>query len=402
MADLPTDRDSSGFDTPAEATIGLLVAGRFAVQRILGEGAMARVYLAMDLETKEQVALKMLRRKHVSDQAAVLRFEREIDILAKVDHPALVKVIAFDTRSDARPWFAMEYVEGESLRARMSRGPMGLREIVKVIGCVATGLDAAHLHGVVHRDLTPENILLTENVAVPARVVDFGLSRFGPVSKLTDVGAVIGTPRYMAPEVVRSAETVDHKADIFSLGAIFFECLTGSSVYPAQDLAQLVGCILHGRVCSVAELKPDLAAFDPVVRRAMRLMPGDRYISATEFAEDIRHIADSSNLWAIPGRSPGAGRAQPPALAQPGGPAQLATHDAAQREREQQNRALRAQERERRRPFARPEPARLSDPPPRGRPAPPAWIHQLALFFMIAVISALAVTMLMRLYLRPG
>lgn len=303
--DLPSSHgrasEPDGFESPPEATVGMVIGARFLVRGVLGSGAMAHVYLARDSHAKKgepnEVAVKVLHRRKIHDVEVVARFRREIEIIAQLGHPSFVRVIAFEEDPAQRPWFAMEYVDGETLQERIARGPLSVLEALPILDHVARGLMAAHEAGVVHRDLKPENILLTRDPKRPVRVVDFGLSRFAKAEKLTGQGTIIGTPRFMAPETLTSGVTADARADIFSLGAIFFETITGRSVYPAEDLAQLAGCILMGRTRRLEDIDPALAPFEIAVRKAMARDPKDRYQAAIEFSEDVRHIADLSGRF---------------------------------------------------------------------------------------------------------
>ena len=286
----PWDDDAETAVVPAFAS-GYFFADRFRIGALLGSGAMGRVYAATDLATGTDVALKVLHGEGAKDPEVIARFAREAEILRALGHPAIVRVHAVGSAERGRPWLAMELLHGETLKERLRRGPYAdPYAIVPVISALSDALAAAHAQGVVHRDLKPENIVLLASApgstAPACKVLDFGLSRLVGSSKLTRTGTLMGTPRYMAPELIRSVEAADHRVDQFSAGVILFEMLTGLSPYDADDQGQLFGRIMSGTVRRLSELRPDLPpAVEQVIQRAMSLDRAARFATMGALAE---------------------------------------------------------------------------------------------------------------------
>jgi hypothetical protein len=234
--------------------IGDIVQGRFRIDRAVGAGGMGTVHRATDLETGAAVALKTLLRMDPRD---LLRFEREAELLRSVNDPVIVGYIAHGQDGDM-PFLAMEWLEGETLDVRLERGPLAIDEAWSLVHTLARGLAALHSRGVVHRDLKPANVVLTER---GARIVDLGIARRSVESlAITGTQAVIGTPLYMAPEQVRSAASADARADVFALGCVLHECLTGTPPFYAETPLAVLARILLETVPSAASLRPDTPA----------------------------------------------------------------------------------------------------------------------------------------------
>jgi serine/threonine-protein kinase len=269
-------------DVPPE---GSVLDSRFRLVGPLGTGSMGRVLRAIDSQTGDEVALKLLHRERARDPEALERFRREAAILESIGHPAIVRVISMG-QADGTPWLAMELLHGETLEDRLKRGPLGMKEIVPILNTLCDGLAAAHVAGVVHRDLKPSNVLLTSSGQLPCKLLDFGLSRIKSSKTLTQKGTVIGTPRYMAPEQIRSSLDADARSDTFSVGVILYEMLTGVSPYPAEDLGQLLGCVFEQRTVPLDTRRPDLPpAVGAVIVRAMARDPNERFQTAGAIAE---------------------------------------------------------------------------------------------------------------------
>ncbi len=259
------------------------LAGRYAVEREIGAGGMATVYLAQDLRHDRQVAVKVLR----PDLAAAMgadRFLREIKIAAQLHHPHILPL--YDSgEADDFLYYVMPYIEGESLREKLAReGELPIAEAVKILREVADALASAHKHGVVHRDVKPDNIMLSENHAL---VTDFGVAKAASEATgrqaLTTVGVAIGTPAYMAPEQAAAEPHIDHRADIYSLGALAYELLTGRPPFTgasqqmvlAAHVTQTPEPVTNHRAAVPAELAQ-------VVMRCLEKKPADRFQSAAE------------------------------------------------------------------------------------------------------------------------
>jgi serine/threonine protein kinase len=279
-----------GDDTVALRTFspGTFFAERFRIEAVLGSGAMGRVYRCRDVAGQRSVAVKVLHKDRVAERDTVERFRREAEALASIGHPCIVEVLAFHRTSDGTPYLVMELLEGVTLQTRIQSGGRfeDPRRLQPIVDGIAGALEAAHGAGVVHRDLKPENVFLPATGNPRVKLLDFGLSRVQAVDAITRAGAILGTPRYMAPEQMEGAAHVHFGVDVYSFGVIVFECLTGQSIYPADDYGQLLGCVIEGRTRRLLELRPDLpSALDAVVQRATRSDPKQRFIGAGALAD---------------------------------------------------------------------------------------------------------------------
>jgi serine/threonine-protein kinase len=257
---------------------------RYVLERELGRGGMATVYLAQDLKHRRQVALKVLD----PDVASVLgpeRFRREIELAAQLQHPHILPV--FDSGADNEQlWFTMPYVQGESLRDRIKRdGRLGVAEAVRLGQEIAGALDYAHRQGVIHRDVKPENVLLSDGHAL---VADFGIARStrpAAGQSLTATGLSLGTPAYMAPEQAMGERDVDGRADQYALGCLVYELLAGVPPYSAPSAQAVVAKHLSQPVPDLRGARPDVpAAVAMAVGRAMSKQPDERFADAVEFS----------------------------------------------------------------------------------------------------------------------
>ena len=267
---------------------GTFYAERFRIDGRLGVGAMGKVVTAFDSVTNQRVALKVLHRERAAQREAVERFAREAEVLAQLGHPGIVRVVASDRTKDGARWLAMELIEGETLGQRIRKGVMGPVDAYRIVSVLCDALDAAHREGVIHRDLKPDNIMMPASGEPACKILDFGLARINQLNaeRLTRAGTILGTPRYMAPELIKTLRDTDHRADVFAVGVITFELLTGKSIYAADDVGQLFGAILEGRTRKLRELAPSLPeALEQVIVRATALDPAVRHQTAGAFAE---------------------------------------------------------------------------------------------------------------------
>jgi YVTN family beta-propeller protein len=263
--------------------------GGYRIDSLIGRGGMSVVYLAEDLHLGRKVALKFLAPELVLDGKFQERFVRESRLAASLEHPNIVTV--YDAReADGQLYLAMRYVAGTDLKRLISaEGALDPARTVSIIFQAASALDAAHGEGLIHRDVKPGNILVTprSNAAGRDRVylTDFGLTkRATSESGITATGQFVGTLDYAAPEQFE-ARPLDARADVYSLGCLLYECLTGEVPYPRENQAALVFAHLHSPPPKVTEKRPDLpAAIDDVVGMAMAKRPEDRYTSAGELA----------------------------------------------------------------------------------------------------------------------
>ncbi len=261
-----------------------VLTGRYAIERELGAGGMASVYLARDLKHNRDVALKVLR----PELAAVLgaeRFLQEIRISARLDHPHILTLID-SGESDGFVWYVLPYVRGESLRNKLTREKqLSIDEAVRIATQVASALDYAHRHGVIHRDIKPENILLHEGEAV---VADFGIAlaaREAGGARLTESGLLLGTPQYMSPEQATGSQELDARSDVYSLGAVVYESLAGEPPHTGPTMQAVIAKLITEqptRIRTVRDTVPE--GIDTAVAKALAKVPADRFGGAAEFA----------------------------------------------------------------------------------------------------------------------
>jgi serine/threonine-protein kinase len=291
--------DMAAVQSENSIQVGALLLGKYRVLRELGRGGMASVYEAEHVHIGKRLAVKVLASELASSTIVIERFFREARAAAAVKSPYIVDVHDSGRLEDGRPFIAMELLVGESLYDRMARVRLiDPRTTVRIVSQVAKGLTKAHAAGIVHRDLKPENIHLCvgEDGEEIAKILDFGLAKFySPVqtdektARLTREGAVFGTPAYMSPEQVKGQGTVDHRADLWALGCMAFECLTGRSVWNTeQGVAMTFAAIAAAPLPIPSRLRPDLSLeFDFWFEKALDRDPDRRFQSAKELAESL-------------------------------------------------------------------------------------------------------------------
>ena len=285
------------------------LAERYSIERELGHGGMATVYLAEDLKHRRLVALKVLS----PDLAASLgtdRFLREIDIAARLTHPHILP-LHDSGEADGLLYYVMPYVEGESLRGRLNRErQLPLEDALHITAEVADALDYAHSHDVLHRDIKPENILFQSGHAV---VSDFGIARalgVAGVSRVTGTGIAVGTPGYMSPEQAGGVEQPDGRSDLYSLGCVLYEMLAGDPPFTGWSAGAILARQAAGpvpRLRTVRDTVPDWV--EQAVTRALAKAPADRFPTAADF------IAALIQPTTVTGAEPAAALVQPPAAA---------------------------------------------------------------------------------------
>jgi hypothetical protein len=231
--------------------VGHAVADRFEIERFAASGGMGKVYRAYDRQTGRAVALKVVRCEEPDDE---MRFTREALVLADLDHPAIVHYVAHGFTIAGESYLAMEWLEGEDLDARLRRSGLTVGESLTLGRTVASALAALHARGVIHRDVKPSNLFLPDGAIQAVKLLDFGLAHGrGSTGSATQRGALMGTLGYMAPERVRGM-AVDARADVFSLGCVLFECLTGRPAFAAAHMAAVLGKILFEDPPPVSEI----------------------------------------------------------------------------------------------------------------------------------------------------
>jgi hypothetical protein len=258
---------------------------------------MGEVWRALDQATGEPVAVKLLPGQGAEDAA---RFGREAQILSELSHPRVVRYVAHGAEEGGAPYLVMEWLEGEDLAARLSRGPLAIDEGVALAIAVAEVLGFAHERGVVHRDLKPSNLFLPGGRLDAVKVLDFGIAHAARATRMTRTGMLIGTPGYMAPEQARGEANIDARADVFSLGCVLFECLTGEPAFGGQHAAAILTKVLFEGTPSVQSLRPEVpAALDELVRKLLSKRRDDRPLDGQAAAEALRTLGD------LPSEQPG-------------------------------------------------------------------------------------------------
>ena len=266
--------------------LGEALRDRYLLERKLGQGGMATVYLVRDIKHDRLVALKVLH-PELATSLGPERFQREVRTVARLQHPHILTVLDSGEAS-GQLWFTMPYVEGESLRDRLRReGQLPVEDAVRIAIEAARGLDCAHQHGIVHRDVKPENILLTNDCST--LVADFGLARaLGDADDtLTQTGMVLGTPMYMSPEQA-SGGLVDARTDVYALGCVLYEMLTGEPPFIGSTPLAITAKRLAGEAPRVRLLRSAVPpAIDAAIARAVAPVPADRFGSMAELARAL-------------------------------------------------------------------------------------------------------------------
>ena len=259
---------------------------RYVLERELGRGGMAVVYLAHDLRHDRSVALKVLHRE-LAQTLGPERFDREIKLAARLQHPHILTVLD-SGESAGQLWFTMPYVEGQTLRDRLRReGQISVEEALRITREAAQALGYAHEHGIIHRDVKPENILLTIDGNI--LLADFGIARaLQDVEALTQTGLVVGTPAYMSPEQATGEHTVNARADVYSLGCVLYEMLAGEPPYTGPTAQAVIAKRFHAPIPSVRHVRPEIPArLDEVLHRALAVSPADRVATMMELTEAL-------------------------------------------------------------------------------------------------------------------
>src|SRR4051812_8141248 len=287
-------------DIEPDPRVGGGVDERYKVIEAMASGSMGVVYKAERVPVGKLVAIKFLHAPFANDAEFLARFERETRVMSKLNHPNCVSVVDFGVW-DGAPYLVMEYVSGTTLRALIDNGPMPPKRALALVRQIAAGLAHAHAQGVVHRDVKPANIMISEEIGTGehARILDFGLARLrGAVGRdATQSNVVVGTPNYMAPEQTVGGGLIDALTDIYAVGAVLFEMLSGDRPFQAEDTLALLG--MH-RAAPIPKLVDRIAddvtlprGLQEVVDKAMAKSPGDRLQSAIELAEGIDSVASA-------------------------------------------------------------------------------------------------------------
>lgn len=276
---------------------GQVLDGKFRVEKIVGEGAMGMVVEATHLALDQRVALKFLRREARARPDIVARFAREARAAAKIKSDHVARVFDVGGTDDGAPFIVMELLEGSDLEHALAiKGPFEISEAVDYIIQACEGLAAAHARGIVHRDIKPGNLFVTEDAGIPViKVLDFGISKAGLGVKggnVQDIDVqsanttqIMGSPHYMSPEQIRSTKDVDARADLWSLGVVLFEIVTGHTPFTATDLTGIITQVLYEPHRTVRSLRPDVpAGLEEIIDRCLAKDTERRYQTAADLA----------------------------------------------------------------------------------------------------------------------
>ena len=289
--------------SPLRDQLQATLKGSYTLERELGGGGMSRVFVAEELRLRRKVVVKVLS-PELAQGISVERFEREIQTVAALQHANIVPVHTAG-ETNGLPYYTMPFVEGESLRARLGHGPLSVGEVIGVLRDVTRALAYAHERGVVHRDIKPDNVLLSGGAAV---VTDFGIAKAISAARtesgnatLTQIGTSIGTPAYMAPEQAAGDPDIDHRADIYALGAMVYELLSGQAVFAGRTAQRMLAAHMGEAPRPITELRGDLPApLADLVMGCLAKEPKDRPQSAAEITRVLDAITSSGGMSAMP------------------------------------------------------------------------------------------------------
>ncbi len=284
-----TPLDAQEPEAPPQSTETPLFGGRYEILRMLGEGGTARVFKALDMETHNHVAIKVIEGPAARTAKWSERLLREVDVLKSIRHPNVIEVLGGGRQKDGSPFLVMEHLEGETLGQLMRRAPkLGVEGALVIAAEIASGLAASHARGVIHRDVKPDNIFLVEEGAHirRAKVFDFGFARLQGSEGLTAKGFIVGTPEYMAPEQTIHDPT-GQRTDIYGLGVVMYRMLTGVLPF-VGDPPTLLAQHLFATPKPPSALDPSISAdLDAIVMASLRKLPRNRYPQMQDFYEDL-------------------------------------------------------------------------------------------------------------------
>jgi eukaryotic-like serine/threonine-protein kinase len=283
----------------------------YRLDRELGGGGMSRVFVAQEGALDRRVVVKVLP-PELTGTLSIERFRQEIQLAARVHHPHIVPVLLVG-EADGLLYYTMPYIEGESLRERLDReGPLAIDDVIRIMRDVADALSHAHALGVIHRDVKPDNILLVRHHAL---VTDFGVAKALRQSRQSEErrthgrtpshGLALGTPAYMAPEQAAADPTIDHRADIYALGCVAYEMLTGKPPFSGRPAQKILAAQVAERPVPISKLRPDVSpALESIVMRCLEKNPAHRWTDADDLTDELNTLMAHSISLALTGGQP--------------------------------------------------------------------------------------------------
>ena len=300
----PADGSPLRFQSADDPLIGQMIADRYQILSLIGEGGMGRVYLAEHVRMGRKSAVKVINPALATTADAISRFNREAANACKINHPNVAQVYDFGEMADGTLYLAMEYIDGETLDAIIAReGPLPIARAAQITKQVADALNAAHHLGIVHRDLKPENVMVARHLDGTdwVKVVDFGIAKTiqrdgGGSQTVTTAGVSLGTPEYMSPEQL-AGEKLDHRTDIYSLGLVLFNMLTGQLPYPKLTSKETLVRRLTSPPRTLTEVMPDVTwptALQQTLNKALATEVADRFDNVGEFGRSVVQAVDQA------------------------------------------------------------------------------------------------------------
>jgi serine/threonine-protein kinase len=278
--------------------VGMTLAGRFRITAPLAQGGMGAVFEGVDEETGGAVAIKLLRKEFADSQEAMVRFRREIEASERIEARQIVVTHHADVTEDGTPYMVMERLWGRDLDAVIAGAPLDQARAIALIIDLLDGLAHAHAAGVVHRDLKPSNVFLTDDDTI--KILDFGIAKVfddakvdgGETGKVTSTQAVLGSPAYLSPEQLVSSREVDGRTDIWSVGVILYELLTGVSLFGGETVGAIFSNVIKMPIAPLATRRRGIdPRLDAVVQRCLERDPSDRYQTVIELTDDLSELA---------------------------------------------------------------------------------------------------------------
>jgi|ERR1051326_2877514 serine/threonine-protein kinase len=298
--------DAAVLRSADDPLLGQTLAEKYLIEELIKRGGMGAVYRGKHVLMDKTVAIKVLRPSLAGDDAVVARFSREAKAASRISHPHAVNVTDFGEAENGVVFLVMEYLDGRTLKEIIrTEGPMPLARVIEIVRQVAGALDAAHRQGVVHRDLKSDNVMLSQTTGADwAKVLDFGIAKIQlPESfadaDLTAPNLVVGTPQYMSPEQCSQSGAIDARSDVYSLGVIVYEMLTGNLPFTGESPTVIMMKQVQDQPPSILAAKPGLPAqIDLAIRKVLAKQPADRFQTAGEFSEALARAAEGSESLA--------------------------------------------------------------------------------------------------------